>query len=263
MKKIRLNFLGKDSVTYDNTIEVPDEIYAALEAVKNRNPGKKMFENADVGTVTKFLNQVQKGITPKNLRTVVCNEVLINELKKKNISKENTESEKLRAIFEANLEIAKTMNHQKNVSKNQKEGEQKADERIKKCKERIKVLKTKHKEKIERLNTQAAKFKIAFKGQKLLKEKLDWVEEQKSKLTVQMEKALLNAEKAEFNSDKKKLTKDIALGTSLSAYADPKLLYSYLKYIDLPIEKIYTPGMRKAFSWAESVDENYWRNYPS
>ena len=263
MKKIRLNFIGKDSVPYDNTIEIPEEIYSVIEAIQNRGKTDEMFPNADAGSVKDFLSQVQKGITPKSLRTVVCNEVLINELKKKNITKENTEAEKLRAIFEANLEIAKTMNHQKNVSKNQKEGEQKATERVKKCKERIKTLKAKHKEQIAKLDAQIAKFRIALKGQKLLKVKLAEIEEKKTKLTAQMERAVRAAEKAEFASDKKKLTKDIALGTSLAAYADPQLLYSYLKYIDLPIEKIYTPGARRSFSWAESVDENYWRTYPS
>jgi hypothetical protein len=264
MKQIRLHFLGKDSVPYDNVIDVPDEIYKALQDAKNANSGDRLFsDKVTAGSVQQFLNQIQPGITPKNLRTVVCNEVLINELKKKNITKENTEAEKLRAIFEANLEIAKTLNHQKNVSKNQKEGESKIKERVSKSKERVKQLKATHKEKVAKLDERAAKYRVALKGQKLLKEKLAEIEAAKAKLVTQLEKAKAAVERTEFALEKKVQTKDIALGTSLASYADAKLLYSYLKFIDLPIGKIYTPALQKSFQWAEGVDENYWRTYPS
>jgi hypothetical protein len=264
MKQIRLNFLGKDSVVYDNIISIPDEIYDMLKKQQESNDGEdRLFPNASAGSVQDFLNKVQPGITPKNLRTVVCNEVLINELKKKNITKKNTEAEKIRAIFEANLEIAKTLNHQKNVSKNQKEGEAKIKERVEKAKERIKLLKQNQKTKLQKLDEKAEKYKAAFKGQKLLKDKLAEISEAKVKLTKQLERAKLGVEKAEFNLDKKVQTKDIALGTSLASYADAKVLYSYLKYIDLPIGKIYTPALQKSFQWAEGVDEKYWQSYPS
>jgi hypothetical protein len=264
MKQIRINFIGKDSVPYDNIIEVPDEIYDAYLKQKEKYPNKEeLFPNANAGTVKEFLNKVQKGITPKNLRTVVCNETLINELKKKNITKNNTEAEKIRAIFEANLVVAKTLNHQKNVAKNQKEGEEKIKEKIAKNKERIKTLKETQKLKLIKLNEKAAKYKIAFKGQKLLKEKLAEIEETKNKLVSQMDKAITNLEKSKFNLDKKIQTKDIALGTSLGSYCDAKVLYSYLKFIDLPIDKIYSAALQKSFKWAENVSDSYWQSYPS
>jgi DNA topoisomerase-1 len=262
--EVTLDFLGKDSVRYLNTVKVGTTMRAELFALKgNRGKDEKLFDKADSGTVKAFLGIAHKGLTPKQIRTVVCNETLINNLKAKNITKDNTEAEKLRAIFEANLEIARTLNHQKNVSKNQKEGEEKIADRVKNAKERIKTLKIKHAEKLAKLDEQAAKAKIAFKGTKLLKEKLAKIEETKANLITQMGKAKVAAEKAAFNLDKKKLTKDIALGTSLSAYADPQLLYSYLKTIELPISRIYTPQQMKNCEFAEGVDPNYWRTYPS
>jgi hypothetical protein len=263
MKQIRLKFLGKDSVPYDNVISIPDEIYDILKKQSENSDSDRLFPHATAGDVQQFLNKVQPGITPKNLRTVVCNEVLIRELKKKNITKNNTEAEKIRAIFEANLEIAKTLNHQKNVSKNQKEGESKIQERVKKAKERAKALKIKRREKLIALGLKEKKYKEAFKGQKLLKEKLAEIETAKAKLITQAERSAASIEKAEFALDKKVQTKDIALGTSLASYADAKVLYSYLKYIDLPIGKIYTPALQKSFQWAEGVDEKYWINYPA
>ena len=260
---VTFDFLGKDSVRDNRTIEIDPAIWKQLNKQHGTcKLGERIFSKDDLD-VNGYLKKIHPGATVKNLRTVVCNEVLVNELKKKKTTKNNSESEKIRAIFEANLEIAKTMNHQKNVGKNQKEGEQKIAERVAKAKARVKDLKKKHSEKISKLDEKAAKYKVSFKGMKILKEKLAEIENAKVKLTVQMERAKTAIEKTEFALDKKKLTKDIALGTSLAAYADPQLLYSYLKFIDLPIEKIYTPALRKAFVWAESVDENYWRTYPS
>jgi hypothetical protein len=264
MKQIKLKFLGKDSVPYENIIDVPDEIYDILKKQKESNDtSDQLFPHATAGSVKNYLNKIHPGITPKFCRTVVCNEVLIRELKKKNITKNNTEVEKIRAIFEANLEIAKTLNHQKNISKNQKDGENKIKEKIANAKERIKNLKETQKIKLAKLNEKAEKYKTAFKGQKLLKEKLAEIDEAKAKLVKQLEKSKLSIERAEFNLGKKVQTKDIALGTSLASYADAKVLYSYLKYIDLPIGKIYTPALQKSFQWAEDVDEKYWISYPS
>jgi len=259
--QITFDFLGKDSVRDYRTINIDPIVFNELKKRWNQNkPNNKIFKTCDVNG---YLKKIHPGATVKNLRTVVCNEILVNNLKQKKVSKDSTEAEKLRAIFEANLEIAKTLNHQKNVGKNQKEGEEKIAERVKKAKARVKTLKVKHEEKIAKLNDKLNKYRIAYKGMKILKEKENEIAEAKIKLTTQMERAKTAIEKTEFALDKKKLTKDISLGTSLAAYADPKLLYSYLKSIELPIEKIYTQSLRKAFVWAENIDSEYWRTYPS
>jgi DNA topoisomerase-1 len=261
--KIRLNFLGKDSVTYDNVIEVPEEIWNQFNQLIKSTGSGLLFPNGTSGDVKNFLDKIQKGITPKNLRTVVCNETLVKNLKQHSVTKASKESEKIKAIFEANLEIAKTLNHQKNVSKGYKEAETKSKERVQKTKDRLKVVKAQYKDRMAKLEAKADKFRVALKGQKLLKEKLAEIEEAKAKLVSQTEKAKANIERAEFALDKKQLTKDVALGTSLANYADPKVIYSYLKFIDLDPSKIFTASVRKVFDpLAQDIDEDYWRNYP-
>jgi len=259
---VTFDFLGKDSVPETRTIIIDENVWYNLESLLAcRDTNERIFNN-DID-VNGYLKKIHPGATVKNLRTVKCNEVLVKNLKTKKVTKTNTEAEKLRAIFEANLEIAKTMNHQKNIGKNQKEGEVKIAEKVQKAKARVKELKKKHKEKIIKLDTQVAKIKIAFKGMKILKEKLAKIEETKIKMIAQMERAVMSIEKTEFALDKKKLTADIALGTSLANYADPNVIYSYCKYVDLPIERIYSASQRKNLTFAESVDANYWINYPS
>jgi hypothetical protein len=90
---------------------------------------------------------------------------------------------------------------------------------------------------------------------KMLKEKID-------ELNAKMLKAKTTIEKTQFSLDKKKLTADVALGTSLANYADPKIIYSWCKEMNLNINKIFSKAQITKFGFAENVDENFWRNYP-
>jgi hypothetical protein len=76
------------------------------------------------------LKELNPNISPKVLRTAKCNKVLVDELKKQKVDENSTDAEKVRAMYRANLEIAKTLNHQKNVAKNFKEQEEKAKEKV-------------------------------------------------------------------------------------------------------------------------------------
>jgi len=262
--EIQFDFLGKDSVPDQRIISVQPTVHAFLsKRLKALKAGERIFRpNVNVNS---YLKRIQPGATVKNLRTVVCNEVLVNSLKTKKVTKANTDAEKLRAIFEANLEIAKTLNHQKNVGKNQKEGEQKIAERVKRAKERVKTIKAAHAGKVTKLDEKANKFKTLYAGTpKLLKEKLDEIKTAKAKLVTQMEKAKANIEKVELALDKKKLTKDISLGTSLANYVDFKIIKSYCDEIDLPIERIFSKAqMTVVEKQVENCPPNYWRTYPS
>jgi len=213
----------------------------------------------------KFNEIIKPSITTKQCRTVVCNEVLVTNLKKQKITKNNTDAEKLRAIFIANLEIAKQLNHQKNIGKNQTTGEEKIAERVQKAKERKQKLNDTFVERRTALINQAKKYeKLYEKMPKLLEEKAFEIGEKIRKLEIQLEKAEASVEKTELALDKKKLTADISLGTSLTNYADLRIIKSYCDDIQLPIEKIFTANQLK---WINPLIENtpvgYWRNYPS
>lgn len=258
--KVSFNFLGKDSVPYINTIEIDSEIWNVLSK-KTFKENKKIFR---VNNVNHYLKQIHAGATAKNLRTVVCNKTLVDELKKKTVTEKSTEAEKIRAIFEANLEIAKTLNHQKNVGKTQKESEEKIKERIKKAKLRFIEIKKSHTEKIKKLNEKIIKFESLYKTMpEMLKEKMKEIKIQKEKFDKQLERAKLSIEKTEFNLDKKKLTADISLGTSLANYADPKIIISYCRFVKLPIERIYSAVQLKSYEFALNVNKIYWSNYPN
>lgn len=269
MKTLRLKFCGKDSVMYDKEIQLPDEIYAALKEVwEKSNNGEEVFKHAGSKEVGDFLNKIQPGISPKQLRTAKCNEVLIDNLRKATdskgnpISKDSTDLEKYNAIYKANLQIATTLNHQKNVSKNYKEQEAKMKDKVTASKDKLNALKEKQEKELKELEKKEAEIKERYKDlPKIKKEKLANIKTKKDKLEARIKKANIDIEKAKMNLQKKKETKDVNLGTSLAAYASPKIIYSWCKDIGLDINKIYTSALQTKFDYAKDTSEDYWRNY--
>lgn len=259
---IRIKMLGKDSVPYDETIEIDPIVYDQIEKlIKGKNQNDKIFDSVNYTDVNAYFKTLSKDCTPKLLRTVKCNEVLVQELKKQKVDPNDSVSVKIRAMFNANLAIAKTLNHQKNVGKNQKEQEGKAKEKLEASKARIKEIKEKGKAQLLKLKEELKACEAVWTGKKLKEKKLA-IKEKKEKIEARLEKAIQAAEKAEFNLDKKKLTKDINLGTSLAAYADNRIIYSWCETFGVPIEKIYSPAQRKNSDWAVGIDKDFWKNYP-
>ena len=269
MKTITLQFCGKDSVPYKKDIQLPDEIYDELKKVwNNAKNGEEVFKHANSGDVSNFLNKIQEGLTPKQLRTAKCNEVLIENLRKavdskgNPISKDSSDLDKYQAIYKANLQIATTLNHQKNVSKNYKEQEAKMKDKVTASKDKLNALKEKQSIKLEELEKKETEIKEKYKDlPKIKKEKLADIKAKKDKLKAQIERANNNIERAKINLQKKKETKDINLGTSLGAYASPKIIYSWCKDVGLDINKIYSAALQTKFDYAKDTSEKYWRNY--
>lgn len=261
MKTINLDFLGKDSVRYCKDIELPDEVYDELKKLADmKNPGEEIFDRATSADVSAFLNEVHQGISPKVLRTAKCNKVLVENLKKQQVSKDATPSEKVRAMYRANLEIAKTLNHQKNVAKNFKEQEKKAEEKVDNQKQSLKDLVKKQKEKLEKIAADEKDVKVKYeKMPKIRAEKLSKLQERRQKLEAQVAKAEARIEKAEFNLTKKQETKDINLGTSLAAYADSRVIFSWCNDVGLDPKMIYTKALLEKFSDAADTPASFWK----
>jgi hypothetical protein len=260
--QVHLDFLGKDSVPYNATVTIDPQIGKILENLwATKNKGQFIFD-VEAGDVRKYLAKLGHGITPKNLRTVKCNEILVTNLKSSKVTAKSSTAEKRKALFDANLEIAKTMNHQKNVGKNQKEQELKTEERAKKAVARVKDIEKKGKVQIRKLQDELRAKRALWTGDKL-KEKEAALQTKLDMLKARVEKAKESASKAEFNADKKKATKDIALGTSLGSYADPRIIYSWCEELGVDRAIVYSKSMQKCLAFAENTSKNFWRNYPN
>lgn len=263
MKTINLSFLGKDSVPFNNNIEISDEVYLLLQKfISGKNPKDPIFSHANSGTVNMFLKAIMPDITVKNLRTVKANQEFMDEAKRiLATTKPKTEIEKIRVIYLANKKVAETLNHQKNIAKNFGDQSSKLKEKIKLTEEKAKKTALKIKETKIKLSIQKEEFKIALGSQpQLLKLKLDELKLKEQKLIDRELRTKKGIERARFNFEKKNGTKDIALGTSLASYCDPRIIVSICKEIDLDPGKIYTKKQLELFDYALNTDAQMWRS---
>jgi len=120
---------------------------------------------------------------------------------------------------EANLKVAKLCNHQKNISKN-------FNEMIVKINDKIKILK----EKIE--NKENVKDKTLLK----IKDQINKLKRMK---------------------ENKNNFKNISLTTSKTNYIDPRITMSFIKKLDLPIDKFFTKILIEKYNWTLNIDPNF------
>ena len=260
---LELNFLGKDSVTYKNSLEMPANVAKALQSfVSGKKPSDKVFDKASAGTVNNFLSDCIPYCTAKLFRTAYGTKLLAEELQKAEIKKGMPEW-KIRSIYDnACLVVSTKLNHQKNVAKNFATQMDKTDETIKRAKEAEKNRAAKAKLQLAKLKKQKAACKKKFSGNEL-KELLDVIVEKEDKIKAQVEKAELRVEKLEANKDLKKATKNIALGTAKNSYSSPRVAYSFTKDLGVDIGIIYNATQQKKFAWAANTPANFWRKYPN
>ena len=262
MHKLKLNFLGKDSVPYHNEIDIPDEVYNVLKELKDKKSDEDQLFDVTAGTVTGFLKECMPELTPKLFRTALGTKILCEALRSMEWDPNWSEARKLQAFNDANLAVAKKLNHQHDVAKNFNEQASKLDEKITKAEDSFKERKRKFAEQTMKFNQDRAKAKEKFDGAEL-KQKLADIDAKEQKAREQLKKAEGRIESAKINRELKDATKNYSLGTSKGAYSSPKITMSFCKKMGVDLSKIYSKSLQEKFSWAKDVDENYWLDYPN
>jgi DNA topoisomerase-1 len=237
---IEFNFLGKDSVPWQKTLEVnSDDTKALYENLKKfmqgKKPGDPIFDGINSRKVNAFLQEIMPGLTAKVFRTCIATRVVQQELAKARVDKSSSEAQKIYTARKANLEAAIKCNHKKGVDpKNPaaKKALEKFEESVVKKKEAIAQIKA---------EIAARKWKTDLQEQRL-KERLEKMEVQ---LKLQQE------------------TKDYSLGTSLRNYIDPRVMKAWLNFVELDWTKVYTTTLQRKFKWVEGhSDKNFRTFYP-
>ena len=233
--KIKLDFLGKDSVRYVNTIIVSDQIYNNIaEFTNNKSKNDQLFEKISSNDINKYLQSFMKNLTAKVFRTYNASYLFEHELNK--LSKKYPSDEErikqglppdkdpvtttkilLDGLNTANAKVALLCNHQRQVSAS-------FDDQVSKLKSRIDELQSKL-----RKTTNSDKIQKIKKNIKLLK----------IKKSLKIE------------------TKNISLGTSKINYIDPRITIKFIRRHNIPIEKIFTKKLIEKFNWAiQSVEDS-------
>jgi DNA topoisomerase-1 len=231
---IEFNFLGKDSVPWQKTLEVNSQdtkgLYNNLKLFMNGKENKsQIFDRITSGKVNIFLRSIDPknvpGLTAKVFRTYIATKTVKEELSdpKIRIDKNSSEVEKIYVIKMANLKAAVTCNHKKGIDpKNpvSKKALEKFEESLRKREDSIKKI---------RSDIAAKKWKTEIQKKRL--------EERLKKLEMQLKL--------------QKETRDYNLGTSLRNYIDPRVMKAWLNYVDLDWKKIYTATLQRKFKWVD------------
>ncbi|HUG96355.1 MAG TPA: DNA topoisomerase I [Nitrososphaera sp.] len=237
---IEFNFLGKDSVPWQKTLEADsDDTKAVYDNLKKfmqgKKPGDPIFDGINSRKVNAFLQEIMPGLTAKVFRTCIATRVVQQELSRARVERNSSEAQKIYAARKANLEAAIKCNHKKGVDpKNPaaKKAIEKFEESIAKKKQAIAQLKA---------DVAAKKWKTELQGQRL-KERLERMEVQ---MRLQQE------------------TRDYSLGTSLRNYIDPRVMKAWLNFVELDWTKVYTATLQRKFLWVEGhKDKNFRTFYP-
>ncbi|KAG1662684.1 hypothetical protein FOA52_014610 [Chlamydomonas sp. UWO 241] len=255
--KIKFDFLGKDSIKYENTVEVHEKVYAAVEKFKKMDQhGKKkegrdmLFDAFDATALNKLLKAIMDGLSVKVFRTYNASIVLDRLLREQDAVRGSgpcSVDERKADYDRANKEVAILCNHQKSIGKAH-------DEQVGKIEAKLAEMNAELVELEEDL-------KLAQKG----KTKKVTLEDGGTKDVSLNEDAVRNriARKKEQIAKKqlqaavKEDLKTVALGTSKINYMDPRITIAWCKRNDVPIEKIFNKSLLGKFGWCMETEPEF------
>ncbi|MGI0018939.1 MAG: DNA topoisomerase I [Nitrososphaera sp.] len=240
-QQIEFNFLGKDSVPWQKTIDVVSEDTKALHDnlrnfMKGKKPDERIFGDINSRKVNEFFQTVMPGLTAKVFRTCIATKVVQEALVNPptRVDRNSTESEKVYVAKAANLKAAIECNHKKGVDPK--------NPAARKAAEKFEEAVANRKQAIAGVEKEVAQRNWKTEAQeKRLKERLE-------KLKVQLK---LQQE-----------TRDYNLGTSLRNYIDPRVMKAWLNYVELDWTKVYTSTLQRKFKWVEGYKDRNFKLYP-
>jgi len=226
---IRLDFLGKDSIRYNNKLKVDTRVYELIKKLmENKNKNDQLFDLINSNSVNKYLQDFMPELTAKVFRTYNSSFIFQQEISKinkkfKDYDKPDRINVLLHEYNKANLKVAILCNHQKNVNKKSHEASKK------------KI--------IEKINTY-----------KELIKKLS-INKKKNKIRIRKYKDLVK--KSKLTKDIKEQIKKYSLGTSKMNYIDPRITIAFSRINNLPIEKVLSKELLQKFEWARDIDNDF------
>ncbi|CAG9313607.1 unnamed protein product [Blepharisma stoltei] len=233
--QITLDFLGKDSMRYFNTVQIVPEVYNNLkEFCKGKEKENDLFDLITAHTLNGYLRSFMHGLSAKMFRTYNASISLQQQLAKFKAKNQSVE-EKVQFYTDANREVAILCNHQKSTPKNFEGMIEKLQEKLKEKLEDIRILED------------HMKFIKTGRNSVDTERKLPCTEENTKKALAKAKTAVKNMEiKLKMKDD----NKTIALQTSKINYMDPRITVAWCKKNEVPIEKVFAKTLRAKFIWA-------------
>jgi DNA topoisomerase-1 len=121
-RKIRVRFVGKDSIQYDQEMHAEDFVLQSLRKIKPENPKSSYFPNTSSREINAYLHSINPNLKAKVFRTYNASEIFQEGLRRR--SRVGDSLPNLVRIFrEVNIEVARFCNHRRvGVLNKMKEG---------------------------------------------------------------------------------------------------------------------------------------------
>ena len=254
-KTIEFDFLGKDSVRWQETVVAEGHDKQFHENIKKiiekKKPKDEIFEGITSRHVNQYYSGIVKGLTAKVFRTYLATAVVRKYLVEHDNIKGKTANEKLYHAKLANLEAAMMCNHKRTIPKTYELTLQKKRDTLKKLEKEQAWKKTQ--ENLKKVESTEPKTDTQKKSKtKRIKTLNQQIKKQKSKHKERLEKL-------ELQLDLSEKTKDYAIGTSLRNYIDPRVFKAWTEEVGAEWEKLYTAALQKKFLWVKN-EEVEWKN---
>lgn len=246
---IELDFLGKDSVRWQETIEIQSTHEKQFRKniksiIKDKKPKDEIFDGIKSSHVNAYYSGIVKGLSAKVFRTYSATKVVKKYLSEHMDVKNATQTEKLYQARRANLEAAKRCNHKRTIPKNFAESLQKKKIKKKEAEKKKPWIKTQ--ERLKKIKDSTPKTSLQKKNKtkrlKNIREQLKRQKERHHERVEKMERQINLAEE----------TKDYNLGTSLRNYIDPRVVKAWTDETKTEWEKLYTAALQKKFLWVHN-----------
>ncbi len=273
---VEFHFLGKDSVEWHKTIELPEVVLDNLrELIENARPSSggrgnsadkpQLFPDVSSRDVNTYLSSIQPGLTAKVFRTHHATVAVQRCLTDSGVRTSAPEYQKWQAVSLANLEAAILCNHTKQVSTSWASSQARYRERISKAKERVdraKIVLREANDALEAARQSAREREEATKSDAAAQRARETGRKRIERAKARIEAARQRRDKASIALGKVKAQAAVAskkrtwnLSTSLKSYIDPRTFHEWGKSVDYDVlSKYYPTILQRKFAWVRMME---------
>ena len=243
--EITLDFLGKDSIRYLNTVTVDPTVFTNLKAFTAKKKSDQMIFDIDPDDINKYFKSFMPDLSAKVFRTYNASITLESELERLiGIKREEAPdflmdvNELTKLYNEANRRVAILCNHQRAPPKQHEAGMAQFRTKLEECTSFLNALK-------------------ALQNNNLTSEDREILEKNSfnsaagdAQIQRKIHTLMMQIEKLNNTMGEKEENKSVSLTTSKINYMDPRISVAFCKKVDLPIERVFSKTIRNKFPWA-------------
>lgn len=286
---LTLDFIGKDSVRYVNTVDVDEKVYNLLKKfIEGKEKNEQVFDKISSNDLNKYLNHFMKKLTAKVFRTYNASTLFQNELKNVSLKYKN-----LVVNESTEVEVGEEIVDDRHVNKMDPFVEKSSvnDDILKENSvvkepdlDQVDIIKVEEKgvgkELFEKIyhdyilaNVKVAKFcnhqkacgKNFLEKVRRMQDKVKELQSRRRKLSggknIKKRKASL---KKKIDVLRRKIvvlqqSKSLATSTSKDNYIDPRITFAFIKknHLENYIGRFFNKKQLEQFSWAADVESNF------